>query len=579
MIWPMAKQSPAMHVVTSRRRHKGREYETTLVRRSYRDGDRVRKQTLANLSHLPPEAIDAVRRVLRGETLVGSDDALEIERSLPHGHVAGVLGVLRDLDLERLLGRERCRERDLCVAMICQRLLGAGSKLSATRRFSQTTLADELDLGAVSERELLAAMDWLLARQERVERTLAKRHLDPDGYVLYDLSSSYLEGRCCPLAALGYSRDNKRGTLQINYGLICAPDGRPVAIEVHPGNSGDPATVAAAARAVSERFGIRDAVMVGDRGMLTQTQIKTLSEHRIGFITALRAPQIAKLVAGPDFPLSLFDEYALAEINSPEHPGERLIVCRNPAVAAERARKRQALLAATERELDKITASVNGPRGRLRDAPAAAIGRRAGSVVNKYKMAKHYTLQITDGHFSYQPKTSQIDDEALLDGLYVIRTDQPADRLSAPAAVRCYKQLKVAERAFGHLKGPELQIRPIYHHLEDRVRAHAFLCMLAYHVHYELTQRLADLLYTDTTPHQPVNPVTPAQRSAAATQKTTSHHNSDGHRLHTLTDLLADLGTLCRNQIRIPATGHSYHQLTQPTPVQTRALTLLGITT
>jgi hypothetical protein len=575
----MAKQTPAMHVVTSRRRHKGREYETTLVRRSYREGDRVRKQTLANLSHLPPEAIDAVRRVLRGETLVGADDALSIERSLPHGHVAAVLGVLRDLDLERLLGRERCRERDLCVAMICQRLLGAGSKLSATRRFAQTTLADVLELATVTERELLGAMDWLLERQDRIERTLAKRHLKADGYVLYDLSSSYVEGRCCALAALGYSRDNKRGTLQINYGLICAPDGRPVAIEVHPGNSGDPATVAAAAHAVSERFGIARAVLVGDRGMLTQTQIQTLGKRGIGFITALRAPQIAKLRAGPDFPLSLFDEYALAEIDSPEHPGERLIVCRNPAVAAERARKRTDLLAATERELDKITASVHGPRGRLRDAPAAAIGRRAGSVVNKYKMAKHYTLQITDGSFSYERKTDRIEDEALLDGLYVIRTDQPRQELTAPATVRCYKQLKVAERAFGHLKGPELEIRPIYHHLEDRVRAHAFLCMLAYYVHYELTQRLAELLYTDDTPHAPVNPVAPAQRSQAATKKTTSHHSPDGHRLHTLPDLLSDLGTLCRNQIRIPATGHSYHQLTQPTPLQTRALTLLDVTT
>jgi hypothetical protein len=315
-----------MHVVTSKRRHGDREYETVLVRRSYRDGQRVRKQTLANLSHLPPEAIDAVRRVLRGETLVAAGDALRVERSLPHGHVAAVLGVLRDLDLERLLARERCRERDLCVAMICQRLLASGSKLSATRRFAQSTLADELELGTVSERELLGAMDWLLARQDRIERTLARRHLSADGYVLYDLSSSYVEGRCCPLAQIGYSRDGKRGSLQINYGLICAPDGRPVAIELHPGNRADPATVPAAAQAVAERFGIERAVLVGDRGMLTDTQISRLRERQIGYISALRAPQIAKLTAGPDFPLSLFDEYALAEISAPEFPGERLIV-------------------------------------------------------------------------------------------------------------------------------------------------------------------------------------------------------------------------------------------------------------
>ena len=422
----MVRQSPAMHVVTSKRRHKDREYETTLVRRSYRDGDRVRKQTLANLSHLPPEAIEAVRRVLRGETLVGAGEALQVERSLGHGHVAAVLGVLRDLDLERLISRERCRERDLCVALICQRLLAAGSKLSATRRFAQTTLAEALGLGTVSERELLSAMDWLLARQARIEHALAKRHLAGDGYVLYDLSSSYVEGRCCPLAAIGYSRDGKRDSLQITYGLICAPDGRPVAIELHRGNTADPRTVPAAAAAVAERFGLGRAVIVGDRGMLTDTQIAHLVERRLGFISALRAPQIAKLTVAPAFPLSLFDEYALAEIAAPEFPGERLIVCRNPAVAAERARKRADLLAATERELDKITASVGNPRGRLHGAPAADIARRAGAVVNKHKMAKHFELEIADGRFAYRRKQAQIDEEALLDGLYVIRTDQAA---------------------------------------------------------------------------------------------------------------------------------------------------------
>ena len=573
----MAGQSAAMHVVTSKRRHKGREYETTLVRRSYRDGDRVRKQTLANLSHLPPEAIDAVRRVLRGELLVTAGDALQIERSLPHGHVAAVLGVLRDLDLERLLSRERCRERDLCVALICQRLLAPGSKLSATRRLAQTTLADQLDLGTVSERELLGAMDWLLERQPRIERTLARRHLAADGHVLYDLSSSYVEGRCCPLAAIGYSRDGKRGSLQVNYGLICAPDGRPVAIELHPGNTGDPTTVPAAAAAVADRFGITRAVIVGDRGMLTDAQIRHLADRRLGFISALRAPQIAKLTVAADVPLTIFDEYALAEISSPEFPGERLIVCRNPAVAAERARKRSELLAATERQLDKISASVSGPRGRLRDAPAAQIGRRAGAVVNQHKMAKHFELEIADGHFAHRRKSAQIDAEALLDGLYVIRTDQPARDLSAQATVRCYKQLKVAERAFRTIKDT-IEIRPIYHHLEDRVRAHAFLCMLAYYVQFELTDRLAPLLYTDDTPSANRNPVAPAQPSPTATAKTNSHHTPDGHQLHTITDLLADLATLTRNHVRIPTTGHSYHQLSQPTRLQARALELLAIT-
>jgi hypothetical protein len=574
----MSRESLAMHVVTSRRRHKDREYETTLVRRSYRDGDRVRKQTLANLSHLPPEAIDAVRRVLRGETLVGAGESLAIERSLPHGHVAAVLGVLRDLDLERLLSRERCRERDLCVALICQRLLAPGSKLSAARRFAQTTLADQLELGTVTERELLRALDWLLGRQDRIERALAKRHLAGDGYVLYDLSSSYVEGRCCPLAQIGYSRDGKRGSLQVNYGLICAPDGRPVAIELHAGNTADPATVPAAAVAVAERFAIERAVIVGDRGMLTDTQIAHLRERRLGFISALRAPQIAKLTVAPEFPLSLFDEYALAEISAPEFPSERLIVCRNPAVAAERARKRADLLAASERQLEKITASVSNPGGRLHGASAADIARRAGAVANKHKMAKHFELEIADGRFAYQRKRAQIDDEALLDGLYLIRTDQPATTLSAPAAVRCYKQLKVAEQAFRQLKSPELEIRPIYHHLEDRVRAHAFLCMLAYYVQFELSARLAPLLYNDDTPTAAANPVKPAQPSATAAAKTSTHHSRDGHQLHTLTDLLADLGTLTRNRVRIPATGHRYHQLSEPTPLQTRALELLDVT-
>jgi hypothetical protein len=351
-----------------------------------------------------------------------------------------------------------------------------------------------------------------------------------------------------------------------------------VAIELHPGNTGDPATVPAAAAAVADRFGIRRAVIVGDRGMLTDTQIAHLTDRQIGYISALRAPQIAKLTVAPDVPLTIFDEYALAEIAAPEFPGERLIVCRNPAVAAERARKRADLLAATERELDKIAASVSGPRGRLRGASAADIGRRAGAVVNKHKMAKHFTLEIADGRFAYQRKTARIADEALLDGLYVIRTDQPATTLSAPAAVRCYKQLKVAEHAFRQLKGPELEIRPIYHHLEDRVRAHAFLCMLAYHVQFELTTRLAPLLYNDDTPTAAANPVKPARPSPTAIAKTGTHHSRDGHQLHTLTDLLAELGTLTRNRVRIPATGHRYHQLSEPTPLQARALDLLAIT-
>jgi hypothetical protein len=537
-----------------------------MLRRSYRENGKVKHENLGNLSHLPEETIEVLRRSLAGEVLVGADDVFEVERSLPHGHVAAVLGVLRDLDLERLLGRERCRERDLIVALICQRLIGAGSKLSATRRFGQTTLAECLDLGTVKEAELMAALDWLLERQERIERTLARRHLAGEGFALYDLSSSYVEGRCCPLAALGYSRDKKRGKAQITYGLVCAPDGRPVSIAVHPGNTNDASTLPDAVTRVRERFGIEQLVVVGDRGMITQARVRALKDAGVGFVTSLTAPQIAKMRVGY-WQLSLFDESGLAEITSPDYPGERLVVCRNPAVAAERARKREDLLTATEKELAKVRASVD----------AATIGQRVGKVVGKYKMAKHFTLVIADRQFSYTRKTVQIADEALLDGIYVLRTDQTARRLSAPAIVRVYKQLKVAEDAFNAMKSPEIEIRPIHHHLEDRVRAHVFLCMLAYYVQFELRQRLKPLLFDDPTPSAPVCPVKPAQRSPAALLKANTQTTPDGFAAHDLPALLADLGTLCRNAIRVPAAGTTFNQLTTPTPLQTRAFELLGL--
>jgi hypothetical protein len=551
-------------------------YTSHLLRRSYRVGGKVRHENLGNLSHLPIEIIEAVRAMLAGRRLVDLDEEFQIERSLGHGHVAAVLGVLRALDLERLISRERCRERDLVVAMICQRLIGPGSKLSATRRFSRTTLADELDLGEVTEAELLGAMDWLLARQQRIERTLARRHLAGDGFVLYDLSSSYVEGRCCPLAKLGYSRDGVRGKLQINYGLICSPEGRPVAIEVHDGNTSDPTTVPGAVAAVRERFGIEHAVFVGDRAMITQAHAQALGDHGIDFISALKTPQIRALMDAGELQLSLFDQTNLAEIASEQFPGERLVVCRNPAVAAERARKRAELLAATETELAKVKAMVDGPRGKLRRADAGKIGERAGRVVDKYKVAKHFELEIADGAFSYQRKHEQITSEAALDGIYVIRTTCPPGQLSAPATVRAYKQLKVAERAFKTMKSA-LEIRPIHHHLEDRVRGHVFLCMLAYYVAFELHQRLTPLLFTDDTPLAPTDPVAPARRSPAAATKAASAQTADGLPAHSLTDLLADLGTICRNQVRIGASEHTFPRLTTPTELQTRALDLLDI--
>jgi DDE family transposase len=552
-------------------------YTSHLLRRSYRDAQgRVRHENLGNLSHLPIEIIEAIRAMLAGRRLVDLDAGFEICRSLPHGHVAAVLGVLRALDLERLIGRERCRERDLVVALIVQRLIGAGSKLSATRRFGQTTLASELGLGDVTEAELLRAMDWLLAQQDRIERALARRHLAGEGFVLYDLSSSYVEGRCCPLARLGYSRDGKRGTLQINYGLICSPEGRPVGVRVHDGKTQDQQTVPDTVQTITARFGIANVVFVGDRGMITRAHAHALKACGVDFISALKAAQIRALIDGGDLQLSLFDELNLAEISSEQFPGERLVVCRNPAVAAERARKRCALLAATETELDKVSAMVDGPRGRLRSADAGAIGQRVGRVVNRYKVAKHFKLDISDGHFAYQRKADQIQAEAALDGLYAIRTTCPPEQLSAPATVRAYKQLKTAERAFRTMKDT-IEVRPIHHHLEPRVRAHVLLCMLAYYVAFELQARLAPLLFCDDTPLAPTDPVAPAQRSPAAKTKAGSARTPDGHAAHTLPDLLAELSTICRNTLRIGHAKHTFTRLTTPTRLQARALELLDI--
>lgn len=573
----MAKRAGAVHVTTTRRHYNGKTYETTLLRRSYREGGKVKNETVGNLSHLPGHVIDGIRAMLAGRDLVDLDEQLSIERSLPHGHVAAVLGVLRDLDLERLLSRTPCRERDLVVAMIVQRLIGPGSKLSATRRFAQTTLADELQLQAVREAELLHAMDWLLERQERVEKTLAKRHLPDAGFMLYDLSSSYVEGRCCPLASLGYSRDGKRGTLQVNYGLTCSPEGRPVAICVHDGSTQDQQTLPGAVAAVRERFGIEDVVVVGDRGMLTKAHAAALTGAGVDFVSALKSTQIRKLVDAGDLQLSLFDEINLAEITSAEFPGERLVVCRNPAVAAERKRKRGELLDATEVELAKVRAMVEGERGSLRTADAGTIGARAGRVVNRYKVAKHFDLSIADGAFSFERKREQITAEAALDGLYVIRTTCTTAKLpSAAAVVRAYKQLKMAERAFRTMKD-QIEIRPIHHHLEDRVRAHAFLCMLAYYVAFELHQRLTPLLFTDQEPLSPADPVAPATRSDPANAKAGSARTPDGHTAHNFADLIAELGTLCRSELRLGDAEHTYTRLTKPTDLQTRALQLLNI--
>jgi Transposase DDE domain len=545
------------------------------LRRSYREGGKVRHENLGNLSHLPLPVIEAIRKMLQGRVLVDLDEQLQIESSRPHGHVAAVLGVLRSLDLERLLARERCSERDLAVAMICQLVIGPCSKLSMTRRFEQTTLADELALGEVTEPELLGAMDWLLDRQERIERALARRHLEDGGFVLYDLSSSYVEGRCCPLAALGHSRDGKPGKLQVNWGLVCSPEGRPVAVQVHPGNAADPSTVPGVIDQVKEKFGIERVILVGDRAMITDAHAQTLKELGAGFVSALKTAQIRKLLNGGELQLSLFDQTNLAEISSEEFPGERLVVCRNPHLAAERARKREDLLAATERELDKVTASVTNPRGRLHAADAGKIGQRAGRVINKYKVAKHFDLHIADGSFSYERKTEQIATEAALDGIYALRTTCATDMLTSQAVVRVYKQLKMAERAYRTIKDA-LDVRPIRHHLQERVEAHFFLFLLAYYLLYELQARLAPMLYTDDTPLTPADPVARAQRSPAANKKAGSHHTPDGLPAYNLPDLINELGTICRNQLRIGDSPHTFPRLTNTNTIQAKALQLLN---
>jgi hypothetical protein len=566
-----------MHVVTIRRRHGEREYASTLVRRSIREGKRVRKETIANLSRLPAEAIEAVRRVLGGETLLAAEEAFAIERSLPHGHVAAVLGTARKLGLERLLGRERSRERDLCLAMVCQRLLRAGSKLSATRQFGLSTLGEELAVEGASEAELLAAMDWLLPQQERIEAALARRYLEPGGLVLYDLSSSYLEGRNCPLAALGYPRDGKRGKLQISYGLTCSPEGRPVAVEVFDGKLHDDKTLPSALERLKQRFRIERVVVCGDRGMVTEANIETLREYGFDWITALRAPQVQALVEAGALQLSLFDETNLAEISCERYPGERLVVCKNPHVARERARKREALLGETEKELAKVKASVDNPRGRLHRAPAGLIGERAGRVVNRFKVAKHFQLTIEDERFEYARNERAISEEAALDGFYVLRTSVTADGLSAQAVVRAYKLLAQVEQAFRAMKSPELEIRPLHHRLEERVRAHVFLCMLAYAIHFEIEERLAPLLFKDDSPLAPADPVAPAERSAAARRKAATKQTEDGLPISSFRDLIDALATLCRNRIRLRGTQASFEQLTEANPLQQRALELLDL--
>jgi hypothetical protein len=559
-----------MHVVTNTIRRGDRVYTAHLLRRSYREGGKVKKETLANLSHLPEELIELIRGGLRGRRYVAAEDAVAVERSWPAGHVEAALLMVRRLELARLLDRAPSRERALCVAMIVQRVLGPGSKLAMARTFAQSTLGDELGVADADEDELYAALDWLLARQPRIERALARRHLREGTLVLYDVSSSYFEGHTCPLAQLGYSRDGRRGAPQIVYGLLCAPDGCPVAVDVFEGSLHDDKTLPRQLEKLRRRFGLERVIVVSDRGMVTKANLELLRDAQgAAWITALKAPQVRSLVRDGDLQLSLFDEQSLAEIASDDYPGERLVVCRNPLVAHERARKRGDLLQATERALSGIRARV--AQGTL--GGEAAIGLAVGEVWNRWRMRKHFQVEITDTSFAFARKQDEIAAEAALDGIYVLRTSVPESELSAADVVRAYKQLKEVERAFRTLKGP-LELRPIHHRLEDRVRAHVFLCMLAYYLACHLRRAWKPLLFDDEQPPARPDPVAKAKRSPQAEQKARSKRTGDGQRCHSLATLLEELATRTRTRIRLQA-GASFDQLSQPTPTQARALALI----
>jgi hypothetical protein len=557
-----------------------------LLRESYREGGKIRKRTLLNLSDWPADRIAGFKMLLKGGTVIPSNQqAITIIRSLPHGHVAAALGTARKIGLDRLLGPDGNRCRDLVLALVISRLLEPGSKLAAARALSPDTasssLGQQLGLGSVDEDELYTALDWLAVRQPAIETALAKDHLAGGTLVLYDVSSSYMEGRCCPLAQYGYNRDGKRGKLQIIYGLLCAADGAPVAIEVFEGSTADPMTLTSQVTKLKQRFGLDHVVLVGDRGMITQARITAdLSTAGLDWITALRAPAIKALRDAGALQMSLFDERDMASITSPDFPGERLIVCRNRALAAERARRREDLLAATERELARIAAAVARQRQPLRGA--AAIGLKVGAVLDQHKMAKHFTLDIADDRFGFARKTEEIAAEAALDGIYVVRTSLPATVLDDPTTVRSYKSLSLVERAFRCLKSVDLQIRPVYHWLADRVRAHVFLCMLAYYLEWHMRQRLAPMLYDDTDKDaaqaQRASVVAKAERSPAAVTKQTTGQTEDGLPVHSFRTLLADLATLTRNTLVTAIDPERSFTLTaRPTALQHKALDLLGL--
>ena len=552
-----------------------------LLREGWRDGKKTHKRTLANLSDWPPHKVDLFRRLLRDEMLVSPAALFDTERTLPHGHVEAVLGTIRKLGLETVLAAKRSRERDLVVAMIAERLLHPCSKLATTRLWHTTTLAEELGVADADEDELYAAMDWLVARQDRIEQKLAARHLRDGAVVLYDVSSSYYEGRTCPLARFGHDRDGHTGRPIIVYGVLTDGDGRPVAVSVYPGNTGDPTTVRDQVDKLRERFGLVRLVLVGDRGMLTQPQIDTLkAAPGLGWISALTSVAIRKLVTQGALQLSLFDHQHLAEITSPDFPGERLMACYNPVLAQERSRKRQALLDATEQGLTKLARDV--ARRTKKPLAASAIGLKAGKILERHKVGKHYQLTIGEGPFQWQRREEAIAAEAKLDGIYVIRTSEPAERFSAADTVRTYKSLSQVERAFRCLKGIDVLVRPIRHRTVARVPAHIFLCVLAYYVEWHMRRALAPILFEDAelpAARLRRDPVLPAQPTASAKAKKATHTTPDGLPVHSFESLIAELASRARNTYRLKSDDSklTFKQIPAPTPIQRRAYELLGL--
>ena len=571
------RPSGGMHIDRVRSRHtvasgETRQYESSLLRRSYRKPDgTVSKQTLANLSMLPAAAVDAIEAVLKGTMLVDAEAALEVTRSLPHGHVALVHAMATGLGLPALLGPPG-RERDLAYALIVSRVIRPKPKLSTLAWWNDVSLGADWGVAGASRNEVYAAMDWLLKRQDSIEATLAGRHLSQGGLAMFDLSSSWMEGSCCELAARGYSRDGKKSRPQIEYGLLTDRQGRPVAIRVFAGNTAGPTAFIEAVEVVRTKFNIGELTLAGDRGMITSARIEALKElGGLSWITCLRAPAVATLAAddGP-LQLSLFDTQDLAEITHPDYPDERLIACRNPVLAEHRARTRQALLAATETSLAPIITAV--AEGRL--AGADRIGLKAGKVINKYKMGKHFDITITDTSLVITQRAEQIATEAALDGIYVLRTPVPTTTLDAPATVEAYKDLAHLERDFRCMKTDDLDLRPIHHYLSDRVRAHVLICMLACYLTWHLRRALAELTYTDPTPPERDNPVAPTTRSPAAQRKAGHHRDAHGQPLHSFRGLLEHMATLTRNTITVGRT--TFDKITMPTPTQRRAFELIN---